>query len=492
MRKKIIYILLLFIILSTMFFLGAWYGTRENATARGGYDEVPLTVVDGEDYEMEEYYPPETPGTVQITPERQQLIGVRVGEVEENSFQHTIRVLGRVQADEVRTYRIVASLDGWIQEAYDNSAGTLVKKGEILATYFNPLIMDAEQAYIYALDALDRAQPERRQELGRKNFPVKIALDQLALQRQVDTLRGMGICDSQIDEIGRTRKIFLSAWITAPATGFILYRNVSPEQRFVKGTELYRIADLSRVWILVDVYAHEVQYFKPGTEATVRLPYQDKTYQAKVSKVLPDFDAESRTLKVRLETDNPGFVLRPDMFADVELSVELDPTISIPAGAVVYTGLRKTVFVAYDGGYFEPRQVETGWRMGDRVQILEGLEPGERIVISGNFLIDSESRIQAVALGIYGDMAVDPVCFMEVDEFRARATGLTSEYLGKTYYFCSAECKEEFEEDPALFVESAEKEPSDEESNQNEEGEGLNSKQEKKEETSFLKDPSHD
>jgi RND family efflux transporter MFP subunit len=230
-------------------------------------------------------------------------------------------------------------------------------------------------------------------------------------------------------------------------------RNVSPGQQFLKGTELFQIADLSRVWILADVFEHEVQYFKPGLTATVSLPYQERSYQARVTAVLPIFDPDTRTLKVRLETNNPGYVLKPDMFADVELPIELGPAITIPADSIIYSGLKKTVFVDRGQGYFEPRQIETGWRLGDRVEVIEGLMPGERIVLSGNFLIDSESRLQAVGMGIYGDIRLDPVCGMEVDEVRAETLGLTSVFKGKTYYFCSEECKEEFDNNPEQFIE---------------------------------------
>ncbi len=167
-----------------------------------------------------------------------------------------------------------------------------------------------------------------------------------------------------------------------------------------KGWEFYRIADLSRVWILADVYGNEVNYFKPGTEAKVTLPDQGKVYRARVSKVLPVFEPTTRTLKVRLETDNPGFTLRPDMFVDVELPVKVPPAISVPSEAVLDTGMKKTVFVDRGNGYFEPREVETGWRLGNRIEITKGLSPGERIVTSGTFLIDSESRMELAAAGI--------------------------------------------------------------------------------------------
>jgi Cu(I)/Ag(I) efflux system membrane fusion protein len=164
------------------------------------------------------------------------------------------------------------------------------------------------------------------------------------------------------------------------------------------------------------------------------------------------FDEAARTLKVRLETDNPGFALKPGMFVDVEFTVELPTALVVPADAIVDTGLRKTLFVDRGNGFFEPRQVETGWRIGDQVEITKGLMPGERIVISGTFLIDSESRMKASAQGVSGTAAKDPVCGMAIDQKRAAAAGRSSEYKGTTYYFCSDGCKKDFDKEPAKYA----------------------------------------
>ena len=175
------------------------------------------------------------------------------------------------------------------------------------------------------------------------------------------------------------------------------------------------------------------------------LPNQNKTLWATVSDVLPEFDTVTRTLKVRLEVDNPEYALRPDMFVDVEFPLTLPETVTVPVEAVMDTGLKKMVFVDRGNGYFEPRKVETGWRFGDRVEILKGLKPGEKIVISGNFLIDSESRMKLAAAGMSGEVTKDPVCGLNVDETKAKAAGLQSSYKNETYYFCSEDCQQHFE-----------------------------------------------
>ena len=222
-----------------------------------------------------------------------------------------------------------------------------------------------------------------------------------------------------------------------------------------KGTELFRIADLSRVWILVDVFERDASLVHADQPVKVELPTQGKTFTATVSKTLPQFDNITRTLKLRLEADNPDFTLKPDMFVDVELPLSLAETVVVPAEAVLDAGLRQTVFVDRGNGYFEPRNVHIGSRVGDQVQVVQGLMPGERIVISGNFLLDSESRMKLAAAGVQGMPLTDPVCGMTVDEGKAKAAKRVSEYQGKTYGFCSDGCKKRFDADPAKYLAKA-------------------------------------
>jgi Cu(I)/Ag(I) efflux system membrane fusion protein len=204
----------------------------------------------------------------------------------------------------------------------------------------------------------------------------------------------MGMSRPQIDEIARTRKILPAVNLVAPATGFIVSRSVSPEQRFDRGLDFYRIVDLSHVWILANVSEAESRCLMPGARARVSLAQiPGSTFQARVGNVLPQFDPVSRTLQVRLEADNAGFTLKPDMYVDLEFAIRTPTGLVVPKEAVIDSGLRKIVYVDRGNGYFQPRTVQTGWRMGDRVQIVDGLKAGEHIVVSGNFLVDSESRM---------------------------------------------------------------------------------------------------
>jgi Cu(I)/Ag(I) efflux system membrane fusion protein len=176
--------------------------------------------------------------------------------------------------------------------------------------------------------------------------------------------------------------------------GLVLARNAYPGLRFARGAELYQIADLTHVWALANVSESEVQYFRPATGARVVSSRAGKVFQAKVSAALPQYDPNSGMFKVRLEVDNPAYALRPDMPIEVELPVRLSDT-TVPADAVLDSGMKKRVYVDCGNSKFEPREIQTGLSFGDRIEITKGLAPRERVVVSGNFLLDSESRLKS-------------------------------------------------------------------------------------------------
>jgi len=348
--------------------------------------------------------------------------------------------VGRLVADETRVYPIFAATDGWIQEVSDTSTGSMVRKGERLGSYNAPALVPALQRYFLTMPSGDSP----------RTFGT--ASVEALVQQATDQLRSLGMSEPQIEELARTRAMLKGIWILSPAPGFVLARNVSTGQRFEKGAELYRIADLARIWVQADVFGRQADYIKAGTTARVVVAERDRVYSAKVSTAQALFDETTRTLKVRLELDNADYALKPGMFVDVDFEAVIPQAVTVPADAIVDSGLRKVVFVDRGNGYFEPRRVETGWRVGDRVQILKGLMVGERIVVEGTFLIDSESRMKAVAAGISGTPATDPVCGMDVDEKKAGAAGRTAAHDGHTYFFCSDECKQKFEKAPGQWI----------------------------------------
>ena len=403
---------------------------------------------------------------------------------EQEKYQHVVRLLGRVAIDETRVYKINATVNGWITRTMPFASGDFVKQHDVLATFYSPEFLSAGQALLYALNTKARvetndaqmpeagpetqppakppamahtdaghetAEPEAgaHVETLRRSRLSRLSQFNVNIQQYVDSLKNLGMGEMQIQEMIRSRKFTPHVDVTAPADAVITVRNLAEGQRFEKNDELYRLADLRRVWVLADMSDREAEFAKPGLQVRVRLPRQERTFTATVSKALPQFDPTSRTLKLRLEADNPDYALKPDMFVEVELPVSLPETLMVPADAVVDAGTRKTVFVDRGNGFFEPRAVQTGWRISEHVQILQGLMPGERIVTSGNFLLDSESRMKLAASGVHGVSSTDPVCGMAVDETPAKAAKRSSHYQGGNYFFCSASCKNKFDADPA-------------------------------------------
>lgn len=335
-----------------------------------------------------------SPSSVHITAERQQMIGIRVDQVEKKAGTRDVRLLGRVAADESKTFRVNAGINGGIHDVYPFTSGSRVKKNEVLASFVAPDALPSIQLFILNSSAMDRAK------LGPSQGQTAADLANANLRQRLDQLENLGLSADQLREIAETELFPTSIRIVSPTDGVILSRNVSPGMKFEKGTEFYRIADLHQVWILADVFESDAASLKPGTHVEFSLPGQTKTAHAVVSSTLPRFDPASRTLKVRLDVDNPDMALLPDMFVDLKVKIPYLPAITVPADAILDAGLKKTVFVESGEGMFTPREVETGWRYGDRVEIVRGLAAGDRIATSGTFLLESETRMRGVAVRV--------------------------------------------------------------------------------------------
>jgi membrane fusion protein, copper/silver efflux system len=317
-----------------------------------------------------------------------------------------------------------------------------VKADQVLASFLapQPEFDSAQQMYYTGLEMLYRAsaQPQPR---SQSHDPARAGA---GIERLADGLRNMGVSNSQLREMAKRRELVQDIQVASPVDGFVLKRSVSPGLRFDRGFEFYRIADLKRVWILADVYRDQLPFIRRGASARITTAEASRALPATVSPSEPIFDEATLTLKVRLEAANPKLALKPGMFVDVEFPVDLPPMLFVPADAIVDSGLRKTVFVDRGNGYFEPRLVETGWRIGDDVEVTKGLVPGEQIVISGTFLVDSESRMKAVAHEAPAVTALDPVCGMHVDPNEIRAAGRTVTHGKDVYFFCSDKCRRQF------------------------------------------------
>jgi multidrug efflux pump subunit AcrA (membrane-fusion protein) len=329
---------------------------------------------------------------VQVSPEKQQSIGVEYGTAEYETTADTIRAAARVTLDETKIVKVQTRLEGWIDRVFADFTGKYVKKGDPLATVYSPDALATQQEYLLALRAQhimhDDAMPAMA--AGNDNL-VAAARKRLEL---------WDISGPQIDEVGRTGKPIENLTVYAPASGYVTERNAFPKQHVTSDTVLYTLADLSSVWVLADVFEYEAAGVRLGQAATLTLDYlPGRTFYGRVSYILPGVDPASRTLKARIAFDNPGGLLKPDMYGQVEIHTGGARRLMAPESAVLDSGDRQVVYVDRGNGNLEPRPVRVGEHVGGKVEILAGLTAGERIVTSGNFLLDSESQLKAAGGG---------------------------------------------------------------------------------------------
>ena len=333
------------------------------------------------------------PGAIKISPERQQLIGVKFATVEQAGGSRVIRAVGSVTFDETRVAHVHTRIEGWIDKVLVDFTGDVVKAGQPMLTIYSPEMLASQQELLLAARARDLM----------KGNPLASAAEHgeslfLAAERR---LQLWDLSDDQIQQVLRTGQPIRSITVHAPKGGFVTEKNAFPNQKVTPDSDLYTITDLSRVWIMADVFESDITLIKLGAPAYVVFPNRTTLpIAAKVDYIQPQVDPVTRTLKVRLDANNPGTRMKPGMFVNVEFGVAAGAALTIPADAVLDTGSRQTVFVDLGDGYLEPRQVVVGDHFGGRVAITSGLSAGERVVSSGTFLVDSESQLKAAASGM--------------------------------------------------------------------------------------------
>ena len=337
--------------------------------------------------------PPVPPGAIKISPERQQLIGVKFATVELSGQARSIRSVGKVTFDETRVAHVHTRIDGWIEKVFVDFTGDFVKQGQPMLTIYSPEMLASQQELLLAARARDlmRGNPlASAAEHGNSLFE--------AARRRLELWQ---LKDDQIDQVLRTGQTIHSITVYAPASGFVSERKAFPNQKVTPDSDLYTITDLSRIWIVADVFESDITSIRIGDKAYVSFPNGNTpSLGARVTYIQPQVDPMTRTLKVWLDASNPGTRMKPDMYVNVEFGIAGARQLVVPAEAVLDTGDRQTVFVDLGNGYLEPRQVVVGERFGDRVAITSGLSAGERVVSSGTFLIDSESQLKAAASGM--------------------------------------------------------------------------------------------
>lgn len=327
---------------------------------------------------------------VQLSSQRLQSIGVKFADVTRQAVRDNIRVTGNVEVNEARLAYVQTRFAGWTEKVFADATYQYVHKGQPLFTIYSQDLVSTEQEYLLAL--------KNKQTLTMQAGTASQEADWLvdaARQR----LRQWNVPQGEIDRLEKTGEVQRNITVESPVSGYITERNALPNQFVQPETRLYTIADLSQVWVYAQVFQSDVGRLRTGDPATVTVDaYPGRAFHGRVQQILPQVDAATRTVRVRLVFENPGLLLKPGMYVNVELGVPLGKQLVIPASGVLQSGTQQMAFVDHGNGYLEPRQIETGLRVGDNFVVLKGLRAGERIVSSANFLVDSEAQLQA-ALG---------------------------------------------------------------------------------------------
>lgn len=330
-----------------------------------------------------------------ISPERLQAIGVKFEPAARRSLERTIRTVGRVEVDERQLARVTIKLEGWIDRLYVNTTGEQVKQGQVLFTLYSPELLATQEEYLIALRS--------SRTLGKSEFPEVAEGAKALLESSRRRLLLWDIRESHILDLERTGKVLTTLPIHAPRGGTVINKMAVAGLQTKPGDELYTIADLSRIWIVGDIYEYEMPLIAIGQTAGVSLSYApDASLQARIGFIYPTIDPQTRTAKVRFELDNPGERLKPGMYTNLELKIPLGLRLAVPKDAILESGERQVIFIHLGGGRLEWRNARIGLRSGDWVEVLEGVREGEHVVTSANFLIDSESQLKSAVGGMPG------------------------------------------------------------------------------------------
>jgi Cu(I)/Ag(I) efflux system membrane fusion protein len=332
---------------------------------------------------------------VRISPEKVQKLGVRTEAARRRVLSRPVRAVGLIAPDERRLFAVTARFEGWIERLLVNSTGQTVKRGEPLMAVYSPELVSAQREYLLArggLRALSESSPETREGMNQ--------LAETALLR----LRNWEISADQLERLRKEGQPQQQLLLKAPADGVVLEKTAIQGMRFMPGEVLYRIADLSSLWLVADVFEQDLNLVHPGQEARITVnAFPGEQFAGKVAFIYPTLNPQTRTAQVRIELPNPKGRLRPAMYASIELAASHNKAavLTIPTSAVLGSGTRPVVLVELGEGRYQPREVRLGLRGDEYVQVLEGLADQERVVVSANFLIDAESNLKA-ALGSFG------------------------------------------------------------------------------------------
>lgn len=354
-------------------------------------------------------------GTVQISPFKQQLIGVRTAPVTRRVLEKDIRTVGIVRPDESRIRKVHTKFPGWVDQLFVSYTGEPVRAGDPILSIYSPDLVSTQTEYLLA----------RRgdQQLHGSPFPEAATGAKALLDAARRRLLLWDITPQQIRELEETGKPRMALTLHSPASGFVTVKDVYQGLYVTPDTELYTVVDLSRVWVLLDIYENEMPSVYLGMPVTLRLRSQPgDSITGTITYIYPYLDNQTRTNKARVEFDNPGLRFKPDMYATGEIHALLGERLVVPQDAVLDSGTRQIVFVALGDGFFEPRQVRLGERGDDYAEVLEGVREGEQVVVGANFMVDSESQLKA-ALSAMGGIQGMPGMKMDEPGVRSQESG---------------------------------------------------------------------
>lgn len=347
-------------------------------------------------------HPTEAAGrTVYISPARQQLIGVRTAEVTHRSLDTTIRTVGTLAYDETRIAQIHTKIAGWVEQLYVDYVGKFVRRGEPLFSLYSPELVSTQNEYLLALKGLEQLRSSR--------FPETRAAAESLVASARERLMLWDISEAQIEQLERTRQPRKTLTLYSPFDGVVLERNTFAGQYVMPEMATFKIADLSAVWALGQIFEYELPMVKLGQEAEIQFPYgqSTRTLKGRITYIYPDVDPITRRVKVRTEFRNPGFQFKPESYVTVVIRTRGESRLAIPKEAVIDTGATRYAILAHPNGYFEPRQIEVGQPVDEYYPVLQGLQHGDKVVTSAQFLIDSETNLQAAMqsmAGMHGGM----------------------------------------------------------------------------------------
>ena len=330
---------------------------------------------------------------VQLSPQRLQAIGVKTAVVEFRQIDDQLRVPGNVETNEQQISYVQTRFPGWIQKVFANATYQYVRKGEPLFSIYSPDLVSTEQEYLLA--------KQNQKSFSEDVHGTALKEGDWLVQAASDRMRQFGVPAREITNLEQSGKIQHDIVIESPVSGFVAERNALPNQYVQPDTKLYTITDLSTVWVYANVSQTDIGRLKAGNSASVMVDaYPGRHFSGRIDQILPQVDPTTRTVRVRLVFNNPGILLKPGMYLNVGIAIPLGRQLLIPSSGVLEAGTRQIAFVDHGQGYLEPREVEIGPRVDDHAVVLKGLQKGERIVSSANFLVDSEAQLQA-AIGSF-------------------------------------------------------------------------------------------